>query len=94
MCYIALNLAATIELPTKEREALYFGSLLHDAGVVVASSHLCRSLQIAEESLFNGRPDVLPEQVALRVAPSNADRVVDTLHAHPEEGAGVPKRLA
>lgn len=93
MCYIALNLAAALELSTEERAALYFGSLLHDAGAAVAAAQLCRSLQIAEESLFNARPDVLPEQVALRVAPSNADRVVDTLHAHAEEGAAVAEAL-
>ena len=93
VCYIALNIAAAMELPAKDREALYFASLLHDAGAAVASAHLCRTLQISEESLFNAQPGIVPEEVALRVAPSNADQVVDMLHAHAEEGAEVSEAL-
>lgn len=36
---------------------------------------------------------MFPEQVALRVAPSNADRVVEAIHAHTEEGANVAMAL-
>lgn len=93
VCYIALNLAAAIDLPAEQQESLYYAALLHDAGATIACAELCRALQITEESLFGAQASMVPEQVAVRVAPGNVDSVVEALHVHPREGAKVAQAL-
>ena len=93
VCYIALNLASAIDLPAAQQETLHYAALLHDAGATLACAELCRTLQITEESLFGAQAGMVPEQVAVRVAPANPDGVVEALHAHPREGAQVARAL-
>ena len=93
VCYIALNLAELIELSEAERRALYFAALLHDAGAAPATAAICRELNIAEETIFGVAPGVSAEENALRIAPFNAEQMVEAIRSHSEHGARVAEAL-
>ena len=93
VCYIALKLAEGVEAPAEQRPALFYGALLHDAGAALASSQLCRELNLGEETLFAGRPGQLLQQVALDVSAQSAADVIKALRSHLELGANVASDL-
>lgn len=93
VCYIALKLAGGAELPTEQRQALFYGALLHDAGGAPASSEMCRELNMSEETLFAAKPGQLPHQLALEISPQRAAEVIEVLRSHLELGANVARDL-
>jgi len=93
VCYIAANLAEAVDASTKERRAVYYAALLHDAGAAGASAEICRQLNLGEEALFVANPGQSPQQRALDIAPFNAAAVVEALRAHLDEGARIAKEL-
>jgi HD-GYP domain-containing protein (c-di-GMP phosphodiesterase class II) len=93
VCYIASNLLDAAEATEKERRAVYYAALLHDAGAAPATSEICRLLNIGEEVLFAANPGQSPQQRALEIAPFNAAAVVAAMRAHLAEGAKIAKSL-
>lgn len=93
VCYIALNLAEALGLDDEEQRSVFYASLLHDAGAVVASAEACRDLRLGEESLFGAEQGLLPEQIALQIAPRGPELVVEALRGHVDAGAKVAKSL-
>jgi HD-GYP domain-containing protein (c-di-GMP phosphodiesterase class II) len=93
VCFIALRLADAAELEPADRQAVFYGSLLHDAGAAPASSALCRQLNMTEETLFAAKPGLSPQQLALEIAPQHGPEVVEVLRSHVELGATVARDL-
>ena len=93
VCYIAANLADSIEASDKERKAVYYAALLHDAGAAPTSADICREHNLAEEALFVANPGQSPQQRGLEIAPFNAAAVVEALRAHVDEGTTIAKHL-
>ena len=94
VCYIALNLAQALGLAAKEQRATCYAAFLHDAGAVAASAELCRLMNVSEETIFNRSPEMSPQELALEIAPANAEAVVKVLRAHPEGSAQVARDLS
>lgn len=92
-CYIALSLASTLGLPKLQRSAVFFGTLLHDAGAARASNEVCRLLNLNEEALFQSGPLKSPQQLALELSNSEAPAIVEALRAHPKHGADIAAEL-
>ncbi len=93
VCYIALALVDSLALPPETRLAVYYGALLHEAGVAPASAELCRRTGISEEDLFGRSPLVSPEEVAAELPLTDVQAVIELVHRHCEEGAAVASRL-
>jgi HD-GYP domain-containing protein (c-di-GMP phosphodiesterase class II) len=92
-CYIALSLAEGLGLSKQERSAVFFGSLLHDAGANRASNEVCRLLNLNEEALFANGPLKSPQQLGLELSHSEAPAIVEALRAHPKHGAEIAAEL-
>jgi len=56
VCYIAIVLAEALELEGASRSGVYFGALLHDAGVTAAAAELCRDAGVDESAIFGPSP--------------------------------------
>jgi HD-GYP domain-containing protein (c-di-GMP phosphodiesterase class II) len=93
VCHIALALADSLALPSETRLAVYYGALLHEAGVAPASAELCRRTGINEDALFGLSPLRSPEEVAAELPLTDISAVIEVVHRHCEEGAGVATRL-
>lgn len=86
VCYIAVTLADALDLNPQQRAGVYFGALLHDIGVTLAASDLCRVAGVDEDAIFAPSP--------LRIADgsrasqfADASTVVDAVHQHCALGA-------
>jgi HD-GYP domain-containing protein (c-di-GMP phosphodiesterase class II) len=82
VCYIAASLADALECEPARRAGVYFGALLHDIGVTLAASDLCRYAGVDEEVIFGPSPvRQIPEQ---RGDFGFADRsaVLDAVYQH------------
>lgn len=87
VCYIATSLADALEVDPQCRTGVYFGALLHDIGVTLAASDLCRYAGVDEEVIFGPSPlRQIPEQ---RGDFGFADRsaVTDAVYQHCTLGA-------
>jgi len=87
VCYISSAIAEALDAPPPVRAGVYFGALLHDIGVTLAASDLCRYAGVDEETIFGPAPvRQLPEQ---RGDYGFADRgaVLDAVHQHCTLGA-------
>lgn len=93
VCYIALALADYFALPRETRLAVYYASLLHDAGVVPASADLCRLVGIDEGSLFAQSPLRSPDEQAAELSGVDISAVLEVMRRHCKEGAKVAKSL-
>lgn len=93
VCYIALALADCLDLSRETRLAVYYASLLHDAGVVPASAELCRLAGIDEQSLFAQSPLRSPDEQAAELPRVDISAVLEVTRRHCEEGAKVAKSL-
>jgi HD-GYP domain-containing protein (c-di-GMP phosphodiesterase class II) len=93
VCYIALALADSFALPRDTGLAVYYASVLHDAGVAAASAELCRLSGIDEESLFGQAPLRSAEEQAGEISGVDISAVLEVMRRHCEEGAEVAKRL-
>jgi len=92
VCYIATSIADRLELAPDERAGAYFAALLHDVGVTLAASDICRVAGVDEETIFGPMP--------LRAAESRgtfafADQhdVADAVHQHCFLGAETVRTL-
>ena len=56
VCYIAIVLAEALQLEGASRSGVYFGALLHDAGVTAAAAELCRNAGVDESAIFGPSP--------------------------------------
>src|SRR5438105_3861319 len=56
VCYIATLLAEALGLEPPVRNGIYFGGLLHDVGVTLAASDICRIAGIDEDVIFGPSP--------------------------------------
>jgi HD-GYP domain-containing protein (c-di-GMP phosphodiesterase class II) len=82
VCYIATSLADALELDPARRTGVFFGALLHDIGVTLAASDLCRYAGVDEDVIFGPSPvRQIPEQ---RGDFGFADRsaVMDAVYQH------------
>ncbi len=92
VCYIATQIADALELAEPERSGVYFGALMHDAGVTPASADLFRAAGVDEMSIFG--PSPLPTRDE-RAATLFADRTAidDAVHGHCAAGASIALQL-
>jgi HD-GYP domain-containing protein (c-di-GMP phosphodiesterase class II) len=93
VCYIATQLADALQLSEPQRTGVYFGALLHDAGVTPASADLFRAAGVDETSIFG--PSPLRPRDDQRGASLFADHgaVDDAVHEHCPAGAEIAAQL-
>lgn len=89
VCYIALNLARSMGLPSDLNATVYYAALFHDSGAASATAELCRLVNVTEEAIFCAGPDKPPEQLGMEIAPNDSDTVVKLIRVHPQRGAQV-----
>ncbi|HYM14213.1 MAG TPA: HD domain-containing phosphohydrolase [Dehalococcoidia bacterium] len=82
VCYIATSLADALEIDPARRAGVYFGALLHDIGVTLAASDLCRYAGVDEEVIFGPSPvrQILEQRGDFGFADRSA--VLDAVHQH------------
>jgi HD-GYP domain-containing protein (c-di-GMP phosphodiesterase class II) len=92
VCYIATSIADRMEVEAGERAGAYFGALLHDIGVTLAASDICRVAGVDEETIFGPMPLRAAEA---RGAFAFADQhdVADAVHQHCILGAEAVRTL-
>ena len=93
VCYIATQLADAVKLGEEQRAGVYFGALLHDSGVTVASADLFRAAGVDESTVFG--PSPLRGRDDQRGSTLFADReaVDDAVQEHCAAGVGVIRQL-
>lgn len=93
VCYIATHLAEALKLEEESRAGIFFGALLHDAGVTTASADLFRAAGVDETTIFG--PSPLPPRDEHRGHSLFADReaIDDAVHTHSIAGAEIALRL-
>jgi HD-GYP domain-containing protein (c-di-GMP phosphodiesterase class II) len=93
VCYIASHLAETLKLDEESRAGVFFGALLHDAGVTTASADLFRAAGVDETVIFG--PSPLPPRDEQRGHSLFADReaIDDAVHGHSVAGAEIALQL-
>ena len=93
VCYIATMLADAIEVEPAQRAGVFFGALLHDAGVTLAASDICRVAGVDEETIFG--PSPLPPSGEARGSRvfADASTVTDAMHQHCVLGAETARAL-
>jgi len=93
VCYIAMQLADAQGVEEPLRGGVYFGALLHDAGVTSASADLFRAAGIDETDVFGASP--LRPRDERRGSSLFADRdaIDDAVHQHCIAGAEIARRL-
>ncbi len=87
VCYIASSLAEDLGLSSQLRIALYYASLFHDIGVILASAGLSSVPGLSEAALFAASPMQSPEQLAAESAPAAYQAVIQAFHQHCTLGA-------
>lgn len=93
VAYIATMLADAMALEGPQRAGVFFGGLLHDAGVTQAGSDICRVAGVDEEILFGSSPLRSPDDVSGGRLFADAAAVSDAIHAHPQAGAEIVSAL-
>jgi HD-GYP domain-containing protein (c-di-GMP phosphodiesterase class II) len=93
VCYIAATLADALELAPNERAAVFFGGLLHDAGVTNAAADLCRVAGVDEEMIFGQSPRRAPEEIKSSLPFADLNAINAAVHRHPELGARIASAL-
>lgn len=92
VCYIATSLADRIEASAADRAGAYFGALMHDIGVTLAASDICRVAGVDEETIFGPMPLRAPEARGLFAFADQHD-VADAVHQHCILGAETVRTL-
>ncbi len=82
VCYIATMLADAVGLEAQPRSGVYFGALLHDIGVTLAASDMCRVAGVDEDALFGPSPLRSPEELRSELVFADATAVADAMHQH------------
>ena len=87
VCYIATLLADALALEPAARSAVYFGALLHDIGVTLAASDICRVAGIDEDTIFGPAPLKSVEELRADLSFADLSSVVDAVQQHSLLGA-------
>lgn len=87
VCYISTLLADALTLEQNQRAGVYFGALLHDIGVTLAASDICRVAGVDEDALFGPSPLRSPEELRSELVFADATAVADAMHQHCTLGA-------
>ena len=82
VCYIATLLADAFELEPGPRSGVFFGSLLHDIGVTLSASDICRVAGVDEETIFGPSPYRSPEELRSDLVFADLTAVADAMHQH------------
>ena len=82
VCYIAVALADAMALSPEDRTGVYFGALLHDIGVTLAASDICRVTGTDEEAIFGPAPLRTPEEMKSSLPFADLEAVIDSVHQH------------
>jgi HD-GYP domain-containing protein (c-di-GMP phosphodiesterase class II) len=93
VCYIATMLADALDLDPARRAGAYFGALLHDAGVTLSASDLCRMAGVDEDAIFAPLPvrPIDPQRPEYGFADRSA--VLGAIYEHCQLGAGLVRTL-
>ncbi len=82
VCYIATMLADALDVTPNQRAGVFFGALLHDIGVTLAASDICRVSGVDEEAIFGPSPLSTPEDLRRDLMFADTTAVADALHQH------------
>ncbi|MBF6599420.1 MAG: HD domain-containing protein [Dehalococcoidia bacterium] len=93
VCYIATLLADALALDAPARNAVYFGALLHDVGVTLAASDICRVAGIDEDTIFGPAPLKSVEELRADLTFADLSAVVDAVQQHSLLGAETLRAL-
>lgn len=93
VCYIAALLADALGLGPQARTAVYFGALLHDIGVTLAASDICRVAGIDEDVIFGPAPLKSVEELRGDLSFADLSAVVDAVEQHAALGAETTRAL-
>jgi len=93
VCYIATLVADHLGLAAPERTGVYFGALLHDAGVTLAASDLCRVAGVDEDAIFGPLPLRMPDPQRADLGFADRSAVLDAVHQHCPLGAETLRAL-
>jgi HD-GYP domain-containing protein (c-di-GMP phosphodiesterase class II) len=93
VCYIAVALAEAMELAPEQRAGVYFGALLHDAGVTLAASDVCRIAGIDEDSIFGPSPLKTVEEMRSELTFADLTALIEAMHQHCTLGAETVRAL-
>jgi HD-GYP domain-containing protein (c-di-GMP phosphodiesterase class II) len=93
VCYIAVVLADALALSPEDRAGVYFGALLHDIGVTLAASDICRVTGTDEEAIFGPAPLRSPEEMRSNLPFADLKAVIDSVHQHCILGAETVRAL-
>lgn len=92
VCYIATSLSDAMELEADDRAGAYFGALLHDIGVTLAASDICRVAGVDEETIFGPMP-LRSAEARGQFAFADQLDVADAVHQHCILGAETVRAL-
>jgi HD-GYP domain-containing protein (c-di-GMP phosphodiesterase class II) len=93
VCYIATQVAGALKLGEEQRSGVYFGGLLHDAGVTIASADLFRAAGVDEAAIFGPSPLRGRDEQRGNTLFADREAIDDAVHAHCDAGAGVVRQL-
>lgn len=93
VCYIAAQVADGLDLEPADRIGVFFGALLHDAGVTLAASDICRVAGVDEDSIFGPSPLRSYEQLRADLIFADISAVADAVHQHCRLGAETARAL-
>ncbi|MEX2226401.1 MAG: HD domain-containing phosphohydrolase [Dehalococcoidia bacterium] len=92
VCYIATSLADRMDISPDQRAGAYFGALLHDIGVTLAASDICRVAGVDEETIFGPMP-LRAAEARGPFAFADQHDVADAVHQHCMLGAETVRTL-
>jgi len=93
VCYIASMIADALDLDPAARAAVYFGALMHDIGVTLAASDICRVAGIDEDTIFAPSPLKSVEELRGDLTFADLSAVVDAVQQHATLGADAVRAL-
>ena len=93
VAYIASMLAEALDLTPPQRAGVFFGALLHDAGVTLAASDVCRLAGLDEDAIFGPSPLRSPDELRGEVALADLTSVIEAAHQHCTLGAETVRAL-
>ncbi len=93
VCYIAIVLAEALELEGASRSGVYYGALLHDAGVTPAAAQLCRDAGVDESAIFGPSPLQPRDDQRSELVFADRSSVEDAVKQHSILGAEIIRSL-
>lgn len=92
-CYIAVALADALGIEGSRRSGVFFGALLHDAGVTPAAADLCRIAGVDEAAIFGPSPLASRDEHRAELVFADKDAIADATQRHCALGAGIARSL-